>query len=117
MVAERMQDERGVGVARVVGREDHRALEVANPLAALDLRVGHRLGERQEQPALNHVADGPYRFLSGPAEVARKRRHHSASLRPAPRTRIVPVPSSPDPSNVVGDSANEIGKPVDPHLA
>src|SRR5213078_5345827 len=47
-VGERVEDERSVGVARVIRRKDHRPLELAYPLPALDLRVHHRLRERQE---------------------------------------------------------------------
>src|SRR6266576_5148681 len=36
-VGERVEDERSVGVARVIRRKDHRPLELAYPLPALDL--------------------------------------------------------------------------------
>ena len=101
VVAQRVEDERGVGVARVVGREDDGPLEVAHPLAALDLRVGHRLGERQQQPALDEVPDGPDRLLARPAQVACRRWHHCSPLGPAGRARGVPTPAFAHPAHVV----------------
>src|SRR5216683_2427277 len=109
-VGQRVEDQGGVGVARVVGGEDHRALELAHPLPTLDLRVHHRLGERQQEGALDQVADRPYRLDARPTQVARRRGHDGALLRPRVRPRRVPVPAPAHPRNVADKTAGHGGE-------
>src|SRR2546427_12588343 len=100
-----MEDQRRVGVARMVGSEDHGAFQLRHPLATLNLGMGHHLGEWKEEASLDQPAKGPDGFLARPAEITCGRRHDSALLGPGARPRRVPMPASPPAADVPGDAA------------
>src|SRR5713226_4441154 len=103
-------------MAGVVGGEDHRALEVAHPLAALDLGVRHRLGERQQKAMLDEVADRPHRLLARPAEVTRRSRHDRTAFGPAARAWSVPMPGAADSTQITHGAAHGAGELSQPAL-
>src|SRR5438445_12900675 len=110
LVRQRVEDERGVGVARVVGREDHRALQLPHPLPPLYLGVSHGFRERNQQDVLDEVADRSHGLDARPPEVARGRRYDRSLLGPRMWTRRVPVPwlaHAPDVGDWPPDPAGE----------
>src|SRR5712691_2362162 len=99
----------------MIGCEDDRALELRYPLAALNLGMGHRLGEREQKAVLDQPPNGAHRFLARPAEIAGRARHDRALLRPCTRTRRVPTPASAhalDIANHIADGARQLRGPA-----
>src|SRR5260370_35918478 len=90
----------------MVGCEDDRAFQLRYPLAALNLGMGHRLGEREQKAVLDQPPNGAHRFLARPAEVAGRGRHDRALLGPCTRTRHGPPPASAHAPDIVDDIAD-----------
>src|SRR4029077_2901463 len=98
-------------------REDHRSVQVAHPLAALDFGMSHDLGERKQEAVLDQPAQRANRLLPCPAEVARRRRHDRGLLGPAAWPRSVPVPTSSYTCHVLGDTSDGCDQPAEPAVS
>src|SRR5438270_116303 len=99
-------------MARVIGREDDGSIELANPFPPFDLGMGHRLGERQQEPALDQEANRAYRLLASPSEVARRRGHDRAARGPCMGSWRVPVPGAANAADVIGDATDRAHQPA-----
>ena len=93
LVGQREQDQRGVEVRGVVGREDHRPLDPVEDVEPLDLGPHLRAEQRLEAGLLDDLAHGHRRPLARPVAAGRR------SASPAARTaRPSAAPGSGVPS-------------------